>query len=94
MGCGAQWRARGKVEAWPFVVVVGREWHRGNVVAGAGGHAGEWGSGQASTRTGAETSRVWVGWGGVVMVLLCTGLNGWRAAVRRKFRSSLNSFLP
>ena len=73
MGCGAQWRAGGKVEAWPFVVVVGREWHRGNVVAGAGGHAGEWGSGQASTRTGAETSVVdrACGWAGVASSWCC-----------------------
>ena len=44
-------RASAKIEAWPFVVV-GCEWRRGHVVAGAGGYAGERGSGRARACTG------------------------------------------
>ena len=37
----AQLWVRVEAEAWPFVVIVGCKWHRGDIVAGAGGHAGQ-----------------------------------------------------
>jgi hypothetical protein len=62
-------RAGGKAEvvAWPFVVV-GREWRREGVVAGAGGHAGVRGSG-----------RMYAGAGpGLWSLITRVGGKGWR----------------
>ena len=57
--CGGFEQLRGagdKVEAWSFVVVVGRQWDCGKVVSGAGGHAGE-GVGERVRRQGGDFDR-------------------------------------